>query len=65
MLHPILDTPHKVIYPKKLISCEKNVLVKYIINRNLSNISFHIAIVGVKRVEWHNLSTLLASIPAG
>jgi hypothetical protein len=42
-----------------------NVSVKYVMNGNLPNISFRIAIVGVKRVEWHNLSTLLASMPLG
>lgn len=34
-------------------------------NGNLPNLYFCRAIVEVKRVEWRNLSTLLASIPLG
>ena len=62
----ILDRPLKVIYPNLFnIVRKRKALVKDVMNGNLPNLSFRRAIVGVKRVEWHNLSTLLASIPAG
>ena len=62
----ILDRPLKVIYPNLFnIVRKRKALVKDVMNGNLPNLSFRRAIVGVKRVEWHNLSTLLASIPLG
>jgi hypothetical protein len=41
---------------------KKNVLVKNVMNGNISNLSFRRAIVGVKQVEWHNLLHLMATI---
>jgi hypothetical protein len=62
----ILDRPLKVIYPNLFnIVRKRNVLVKDVMNGNLPKLSFRRAIVGVKRVEWQNLLTLLASIPLG
>jgi hypothetical protein len=62
----ILDRPLKVIYPNIFnIVRKRKFLVKDVINGNLPNLYFCRAIVGVKRIEWRNLSTLLASIPLG
>jgi hypothetical protein len=45
-------SPLKVIYPNLFNIVRKiNVLVKDVMNGNLSNLSFRIAIVGVKWVE--------------
>ena len=62
----ILDRQLKDIYSNHFnIVRKRNVLVKDVMNGNLPNLYFCSAIVEVKRVEWRNLSTLLASIPLG
>jgi hypothetical protein len=61
-----MDKPLKAIYPNLFnIMRKRNVLVNDVMNGNLPNLSFRRAIVVVKQVEWHNLSTLLAYIPLG
>lgn len=47
------------------IVLKRNSLVKDVMNGNILNLSFHITIVGIKLVGWHNLSNLIAFVTLG
>jgi hypothetical protein len=60
----ILNTPLKDWFPNLYnIVRRKNVLVKDVMNENITKLYFCQVIVGVKHVELHNLSNLLATVP--
>jgi hypothetical protein len=62
----ILDRPLKDHFSNLFyIVRKRNALVKDVMNENIPNLSFCRAIVGIKMVEWHNLSNLLASVALG